>query len=735
MAEKIELEVTGFGSLKAQLKEANLEVQRMVQLFGETSPQVAKAAQRAAELKDQMDDARDAVSAFTGAGQFQAVGKAIQGLAGGFAVVQGAMGLVGVESKDLEKTMLKVQSALALTQGLAALEDVGRAFGTLKSVAVNAFNGIKSAIGSTGVGLLIIGIGIAVQQLSSYFSELSASEAKQKKAIDDLASSYDTFKDQLADANADLKRSTDLKLAQADKEGKSIQDVAKIREDASYEESRLVTEQMEKLRSTQDARVKQAVAAAKKEGKDVNEAKQKADDDYKKEYASLNQKLYDLDNQRQIASVELQKKEQDRAKELAKERKEKLKEQAKNEKDSLRNLNEARRVAEETFYTEESKKRKIKYDNDLERLREAKAKELEQENLTAQAKENIRLTYIKKENAITYEYNNANAAYQKTKDDEAIAQKKATEDKLADQAEKRYQRETGIINDYYDYKQIDLDNAELSEKEYAKQSEDLETARLDRLLKNAEKNGEDTLDLEKQIAARKKAIKDKEIADEKTRRNLLFNLSVAAANDLVNALQSLSQAQLNADLAAAGDNLEKQEELKKSAFERDKKFQYAKAVMAGIQGGVQAWAQGMEAASLPGAIAFLAISLLTTGIQLAAINKTQYVPGSTKVAPAEKKAVTGSQYAEGGLLMGASHDSGGIQTGFGQLEGGEFVMNRRSTANFLPLLNTLNSMGNTPGPMPAGQQSGSPVIKTYVIASDVTSAQEANARISRLAKL
>jgi hypothetical protein len=436
-----------------------------------------------------------------------------------------------------------------------------------------------------------------------------------------------------------------------------------------------------------------------------------------------------------MVDLEEQAKEKDNLKKANEERKKANEERKKNEKDSLKNLNEARRVAEETFYTEESKKRKIKYDNDLERLREAKAKELEQENLTAQAKENIRLTYIKKENAITYEYNNANAAFQKTKDDEAIAQKKATEDKLAQTAEKRYQRETGIINDYYDYKQIELDTADLTEKEYAKQSEDLETARLDRLLKNAEKNGEDTLDLEKQIAARKKAIKDNEIAEEKARQEKIFNMSVAAANDLINALQSLSQAQLNADLAAAGDNLEKQEELKKSAFERDKKFQYAKAVMAGIQGGVQAWAQGMEAASLPGAIAFLAISLLTTGIQLAAINKTQYVPGSTKTVTPEKKAVTGSQYAEGGLLMGASHDSGGIQTGFGQLEGGEFVMNRRSTANFLPLLNTLNSMGNTPGPMPAGQQSGSQVIKTYVIASDVTSAQEANARISRLAKL
>ena len=731
MAEKIELEVTGFGSLKAQLKEANMEVQKLVQQFGMASPQVAAAAQKAADLKDQIDDSNDAVSAFTGAGKFQAIGKAIQGVAGGFAVVQGAIGLVGGESKELEKTMLKVQSALALTQGLAALEGVADAFGNLKSVAVNAFKGIQAAIGSSGVGLLLIGIGVAAAALINYFNELSDAEKKNKKAVED---SNKALEDQLAlmeDLNR--RRANDLKIAEANAKlvGKSEEEISEIRR------ASLIKQRDDAIKAVNEINKAQDLAVSKFKGTEEEKTAmlKKYSDMRNKQIADRNAAETSLE----LEKIALQQAAADKAKEKTKkdeeDAKNRRKERIKNEKDSLRELNEATRVAEEAFYTEESKKRKIKYDNDLERLREAKAKELEQENLTAQAKENIRLTYIKKENAITYEYNNANAAFQKTKDEEGIAQKKATEEKLAQEAEKRYQRQTKVANEYYDYQQIELDNAGLSEKEYAKQSEDLELKRLEKLLEIAEKNGEDTLEIEKQIAAKKKQIRDNEIADEKTRRNQIFNLSVAAANDLINALQSLSQAQLTADLASAVDNLEKQEELKKAAFERDKKFQYAKAVMAGIQGGVQAWAQGMEAASLPGAIAFLAISLLTTGIQLAAINKTQYVPGSTKTVTPEKKAVTGSQYAEGGLLMGASHDSGGIQTGFGQLEGGEFVMNRRSTANFLPLLNTLNAMGNTPGPMPTGQQSGSPVIKTYVVASDVTSAQEANARISRLAKL
>jgi hypothetical protein len=77
---------------------------------------------------------------------------------------------------------------------------------------------------------------------------------------------------------------------------------------------------------------------------------------------------------------------------------------------------------------------------------------------------------------------------------------------------------------------------------------------------------------------------------------------------------------------------------------------------------------------------------------------------------------------------------GGIQTALGEVEGGEYVVNRRSSANFLPLLEQINSVGNNPGPEMANQTQ-TPVIKTYVVASEMTSQQEANAKLSSLATL
>lgn len=137
MAEKkvIEIEIKDNSkSLKAQYKEAVLEVQRLADAFGETSVEVANAAKKAAELKDKIEDVNDAIQAQKGEGAFIALGKSVSAVASGFSAVQGAMGLVGVESEEVQQAMLRVQSAMALAQGLEGLEDAGRAFKQLGAV-------------------------------------------------------------------------------------------------------------------------------------------------------------------------------------------------------------------------------------------------------------------------------------------------------------------------------------------------------------------------------------------------------------------------------------------------------------------------------------------------------------------------------------------------------------------------------------------------------------------------
>ena len=172
MAEKkvIELEVKeNLGNLKQQLKAAQLEVQTLADKFGVTSDQAREAAKRAAELKDRIGDAKALTDAFNPDAKFKGLGQALTGVAGGFAAVQGAMGLMGVESENVEKQLLKVQSAMALAAGIDQLSEAKEAFQNFGKTVVKTFNSIKAAIGGTGIGLIVLALGT----IYTYWEDIS----------------------------------------------------------------------------------------------------------------------------------------------------------------------------------------------------------------------------------------------------------------------------------------------------------------------------------------------------------------------------------------------------------------------------------------------------------------------------------------------------------------------------------------------------------------------------------
>jgi hypothetical protein len=173
------------GSLKAQLKEATQEVQALSDKFGATSEQAIEAAKRAAELKDQIGDAATLVDAFNPDTKFKAFSQTLGTVAGGFSAVQGALGLLGSKGEDVEKTLAKVQSALALSQGLEQLGDLGAAFTNLKGVAIDTFKGIKAAIGSTGIGVLVLALGAIVTYWDDIKAAVSGVSEEQKKLLTD----------------------------------------------------------------------------------------------------------------------------------------------------------------------------------------------------------------------------------------------------------------------------------------------------------------------------------------------------------------------------------------------------------------------------------------------------------------------------------------------------------------------------------------------------------------------
>lgn len=163
---KTEQAAQSVGSLKSELRKAVAEVAILSEKFGATSIQAAEAAKKAAILKDRIGDAKALTDAFNPDQKFRALTTSLSGVAGGFAAVQGAMGLFGSESENLQKTLVKVQSAMALSQGLEAVGnsiDSFKNLGTvIKTQVVSAFSTLRGAIIATGVGALAVGLGLLI---------------------------------------------------------------------------------------------------------------------------------------------------------------------------------------------------------------------------------------------------------------------------------------------------------------------------------------------------------------------------------------------------------------------------------------------------------------------------------------------------------------------------------------------------------------------------------------------
>lgn len=166
--------------LKAQIKEAQGDLIAMSNEFGETSEQARMAAKRVAELQDSLGDAKNLVEAFNPDKKFIALGQALNGVLGGFTALTGAMGLLGVESEEVQKQLLKVQSALALSQGLNQIGDSINSFKTLGKTIVNT-------LGKSGaVGLAIAGVtalGVAIWQTLSRNKQLEEAQKEYNKAL------------------------------------------------------------------------------------------------------------------------------------------------------------------------------------------------------------------------------------------------------------------------------------------------------------------------------------------------------------------------------------------------------------------------------------------------------------------------------------------------------------------------------------------------------------------------
>lgn len=128
-------------------------------------------------------------------------------------------------------------------------------------------------------------------------------------------------------------------------------------------------------------------------------------------------------------------------------------------------------------------------------------------------------------------------------------------------------------------------------------------------------------------------------------------------------------------------------------FDKNQKFLKAQAVMAGAMAIMQIWSSSGTGNVIADTIlkSILTAAMIgLTSMQIATINAQQ--PPTAEVGGIE-----GETFADGGMVHGRSHAQGGEKFRVGgrvvELEGGEAVINKRSTAMFRPQLSAMNVAG------------------------------------------
>lgn len=530
---------TSVKSLRTQLREAQAQVGLMADKFGATSKEAIEAAKRAADLKDRIGDAKALTDAFNPDAKFKAVASSLAGVAGGFSALQGAMALFGNENKDVEKALLKVNAAMALSQGLQAVGEsvdsfkqlgaviksttvfqeantaatktaaaVQKAFGISVETTSTGFKVLKGAIIATGIGALVVALGAVINNFDAISNWIKNSPlGSLAKGVGNLVEQFTDFVGITSEAERNLnKLSAANKRANEDIENrikvlkaqggseKEIYELGKQRVENELNTLReslktkgsLTEEEAKQFRSLKTEQLVLTADYNKKVAdenkKAAEEAKKKRDEDNKQAIAdkkTADKMLVDLQNEKALAEITS---EDDKAKKQAEINKNARIAEIDSLKVDTKTKNELKKATEEAYQLEVAA-----IDEKIKKERADKDKAFEEELQTTLSEARIAKLKEGKEKEIA------------ALDEALVAETKKVLDN-ADYTEEQKGLMVAALRDKYGAEVAEID------AKYQKEADEKEKERLDSIVNNenlsykARKQGvDDALELNKKL--------------------------------------------------------------------------------------------------------------------------------------------------------------------------------------------------------------------------------------------
>ena len=230
----------------------------------------------------------------------QKLGSALNGATSGFAATQGAMALFGSENEALEESLLKVQSAMAISQGLQGIKESIASFRALGAVIAKTAIGQKAlniaqAAGAVGmrilnavmnanpVFLIITGIAALTAAIVLFTKETESAQAAQDK----LNSELDAYNNLLEKVKATADKVHDNRMRQLQLEGASETELHEERVRNIKTQEKLRVAELKSIKDINNQRRANLNKALKEGNKDLADSIKTEIQDSKKRYEEL----------------------------------------------------------------------------------------------------------------------------------------------------------------------------------------------------------------------------------------------------------------------------------------------------------------------------------------------------------------------------------------------------------------------------------------------------------------
>ena len=477
-------------SMRNVIRQGREELNKMKRAGQENTIMYQELANKVSELQDQMDDTNAMLKAM--ASDTSALDGALKAMSlgtGGFAVATAAMQMFGAESKDVEEAQRKLQTAIALVNGVTAIQNALQkqsalvtnlkrlqtwllskatkentattvanttaitAQGTATKATTAATNGLGKALKAIKANPVIAAITVIAALIGGVVAVVERNRSAQRRLYEQQLKNLEVTEAQKKAADVASNKAiqdAQQQIKEAQAQGKSEEEILKLKED----ELTLRANLAQKNTAWNKVEIRDLDANKKKLAENQKilaqgEAKQIKLKGYKKKEIEAENAL--LERQIEIAEEQLKVNDELRVSEmeLAEEKRNLTIEIAQREEDSLRTLQDARFSLLKNQFARERTITQANYDRQIADL---KARLVNEKNLTATERKNIEALTVELANVrrmelkkINEQEKAANLATARETENMMLALQKEGLDKERQQLLTTYQRETADL--------------------------------------------------------------------------------------------------------------------------------------------------------------------------------------------------------------------------------------------------------------------------------------------------